>query len=104
MTHAHAVHAHRQALIVDRRHYVTLASNAVCELRMSRATQRHFLHVANSASYMLTLEQADAVYSAVVRHVVRLATKQVTTKQSVYTLRSDIRALMRAIECSKFAH
>lgn len=104
MTQSHAVQAHRQAMIVDRRHYVTLARNAVCELRMSRATKRHFLHVTNSASYMLTLEQANAVYAVIVRHVVRLATKQVTTKQSVYTLRSDIRALMRAIECSKFAH
>ena len=96
--------AHASAMIVDRRHYVTLARNEVLELRVNRATQRHFLHLANNVSYMLTVELADVVYAAVVRHVTRISKCIKDMRASVYTLRSDIRAIMRAAECAKFAH
>lgn len=96
--------AHASALIIDRRHYVTLARNEVLELRLNRATKRHFLHMSNDVTYMLTAELADVVYAAVVRHVTRISARIHDMRASVYTLRSDIRAIMRAAECSKFAH
>jgi hypothetical protein len=96
--------AHASAMIIDRRHYVTLARNEVLELRVNRATQRHILLLANSVTHMITAELADVVYAAVVRHVARIAKCIHDMRASVYTLRSDIRAIMRAAECSKFAH
>lgn len=104
MNALNATQAHASALRIDRRYYVTCASNAVCELRYTRAHKRYYLHVHNSASYMLTYDQACAVYAVIMRHVVRLERAAVSVRDSVYVLRSDIRALMRAVSCAKFAH
>lgn len=98
MNNAHAV-----ALVTDRRHYVTCISNALMSLRYKRAHKRYYLHTVE-ASYMLDAASAHAVYAATVRHVVRLERRAVSVRTSVYTLRSDIRTVIRTNECSKLVH
>lgn len=103
MSHTERLTAHASALIIDRRHYVTCASNALLELRCVRATQRYMLHT-HTASYALDYDSACAVFAAVVRHTARISKCASSMRASVYTLRSDIRALVRTNECAKFAH
>jgi hypothetical protein len=98
-----AQNAHASALVIDRRHYVTVASNALLELRYVRATKLYMLHTV-CASYKLDADTASAVYECVKRHTVRIARAAVSVRASVYTLRSDIRAVMRANECRMYAH
>lgn len=95
--------AHATALVIDRRHYVTCISNALMSMRYTRAHKRFYLHTV-AASYMLDAASAQCVYAATVRHVVRIATNSNSMRSSVYTLRSDIRTIIRTNECAKFAH
>ena len=96
--------AHAHALVTDTRMYTTCARNALFELRYAKRSQRYYLHVTNSASVMLDSDSASAVYDAMKRHVVRTLTNKVSVRKSVYVMRSDIRAIVRAVICSKFAH
>ena len=107
MSHSHVTRAHRRVLAVDARHYLTCARNALYELRYVKRSQCYYLHVTNSASVMLDAAAASAIYDALKRHLVRtIATdaRATSVRTSVYTMRSDIRALLRAAECSKYAH
>lgn len=107
MSHSHVTDAHRRALAVDARHYLTCARNALYELRYVKRSQRYYLHVTNGASVMLDAAAASAVYAVMMRHLVRTIAadaRATSVRASVYTMRSDIRALLRAAECSKCAH
>lgn len=104
MTHAKRLTAHASALVTDRRYYVTCASNALFQLRYVRAHKRYYLHRSDNVSVMLDAASASAVYDAIKRHVVRIALDVSCTRTSVYTMRSDIRAIVRAKLCAKFAH
>lgn len=103
MLHTERHTAHASALIIDRRHYVTCARNELLELRYVRASKRYMLHTA-SASYALDYDSACYIFAAVVRHTARISKCSSNMRNSVYTLRSDIRSLVRTIECAKFAH
>lgn len=107
MSHSHVTRAHTRALAVDSRLYATCARNALYELRYAKRSQCYYLHVTNSASVMLDAAAASAIYDAMLRHVVRTIAadaRATSVRTSVYTMRSDIRALLRAAECSKCAH
>lgn len=107
MSQSHATRAHRRALATDTRLYTTCARNALYELRYVKRSQRYYLHVANAVSVILDAATASAVYAAMLRHVERTTAKDersTSMRTSVYTMRSDIRMLVRAFMCSKFAH
>lgn len=72
-------------------------------MRYTRAHGSYYLHT-TCASYKLDATSAAAVYAATVRHVVRTTKRVCTMRDSVYTLRSDIRSIIRTNECAKFAH
>lgn len=72
-------------------------------MRYTRAHKRYYLHTV-SASYMLDATSAACVYAATVRHIVRTTKRACTMRDSVYTLRSDIRTIIRTNECAKYAH
>jgi hypothetical protein len=87
--------------------YATCARNALYELRYVKRSQRYYLHVTNSVSVMLDAATASVVYAAMMRHVVRTTAKDeraTSVRTSVYTMRSDIRAILLAVSMSKFAH
>lgn len=107
MSHSHATRAHRHALAVDTRMYLTCARNALYELRYVKRSKRYYLHVANSVSVIVDAATASAVYAAMMRHVVRTTAtdkRATSVRTSVYTMRSDIRALLLAESMSKYAH
>lgn len=83
-------------------HYAVAVSNELLELRYTHAHKRYYLHLSD-VSYALTDECASAVYSACVRSAYRRRTSQ-SMRDNIYTLRSDIRSIVRENECAKFAH
>lgn len=98
--------AHANALVIDRRHYVTCASSALYELRYNKSSQVYFLHTAY-ATYKLNADAAHVVYKCILRHIVRTTAKDVramSMRNSVYLLRSDFRYIAKQVECAKFAH
>jgi hypothetical protein len=98
-------HSAAQALlVVAQRHSVAVARNALYELRYVRATKRYYLHdESTNVVVLIDSDSASAVYDAIKRHIVRVY-KSVCIKQSVYTMRSDIRSIKRAIYMRMYAH
>lgn len=87
--------------------YSTCARNALYELRYVKRSKRYYLHVANSVSVIVDAATASAVYAAMLRHVERTTatdTRATSVRTSVYTMRSDIRAIVRAVTYSNYAH
>jgi hypothetical protein len=58
----------------------------------------------NGRSHLANSDIADSVYNAFKRHIVRVVKRTNTMRESVYTLRSDIRALVREIHALEYAH
>uniref|UniRef100_A0AAU6W1F0 Uncharacterized protein n=1 Tax=Pseudomonas phage Nican01 TaxID=3138540 RepID=A0AAU6W1F0_9CAUD len=107
MSQSHATRAHRHALATDARMYATCARNALFELRYAKRSQRYYLHVTNSVSVIIDVNTAHAVYAAMMRHVVRTTAKDeraTSVRSSVYTMRSDIRAIVRILMHMNYAH
>lgn len=70
-------------------------SNALLTLVIDRRGDDALLTMFDKSVHVLSTSRASAVYSAVVRHTARIA-KHVSVRTSVYTLRSDIRAVLNA--------
>lgn len=58
----------------------------------------------NGHNYNATSDIADSVYNAFKRHIVRVVKRTSTMRDSVYTLRSDIRSLVRELDARQYAH
>ncbi len=76
-----------------RNQIATACSNALLTLVIDRRGDDALLTMFDKSIHILSTKRASAVYSAVVRHTARIA-KHVSMRASVYTLRSDIRAVL----------
>lgn len=72
-----------------------MLENRLYSMRFSRNHNRYYLHLFNGVSVVLDADQANVIYDCVKRHILRVVRKTCSFRESVYTLRSDIRAVIR---------
>lgn len=63
-----------------------------------------YVVVFNSKTLFVSSNIAECIHTAVMRHIVRIAKRTSSMRDSVYTLRSDIRALVREVAMNQYAH
>lgn len=63
-----------------------------------------YVVVFNNKTLFVDINLADCIYAAVVRHVVRITKRTSSMRDSVYVMRSDIRALVREVSALQYAH
>lgn len=70
-------------------------SNALLTLVVDKRADFALLTMFDKSRHIMRYAQASAVFNAVARHTARIASS-VSMRTSVYTLRSDIRAVLNA--------
>lgn len=85
---------------------LVISSALVCMHTHSTNNAKHTNYVLsfNGHDYLANSDIADSVYNAFKRHIVRVVKRTSTMRDSVYTLRSDVRALVREIQALEYAH
>lgn len=77
---------------------------SMCTHSTNNAKHTNYVLSFNGHNYLANSDIADSVYNAFKRHIVRVVKRTNTMRDSVYTLRSDIRALVREIHALEYAH
>lgn len=70
----------------------------------NNANSSYYSLMFNQCTYLVNSAIADSVYNAFKRHIVRVVKRTSTMRESVYTLRSDIRSLIREVRALQYAH